>query len=578
MTPYLANSTSFSSFGVRDALLPSFLVSAYKPALHRWYGQESLAVRNVVNRQHPRGSFARSARGSSLRQLRVSDAFASHTIHERIETLQSVTRHIPCVEANRKLIDIAVQMLLARLVIDAVQSTLEHSPHGFDSVGACHAAHVLVRRMVDALLLVEESGQVVVGRVLIGVERGTDFHIRVNRVLNFLLRCGEQWQGLDLASTLTHSEDGHLADRAASEFLLVCFVLVALQSADESLINLDGAAQFVEVFANCLAQAMQDEPRRLLSYAYLFCQLHRRDALASRNEQVHRIEPLMQRHMAALKDGSRSHREVQFASVATVIAGSVLHRCDACAALALWADDAVWPKPRFQVLASRGFVREKLEQFEGADSRARHLCLQNPHSFFNFGHAVIHHHDDAHQVAIGRHIYPAVANCIGREQFLYLRRQLRVVCARNSQLALIVEQARFPRFAHGSHGSPIDAVFPAQSRVCIDILALCLILTLGDFARCDLRLDGARKFVAQVGKDCLHCLLLCPVGQCVDLLQGHPSLQARDPVGAVSSSLIYSETPIGIEVSVCVTLNFLRHVVPSMLTLYITHPCVSSTK
>ena len=46
------------------------------------------------------------------------------------------------------------------------------------------------------------------------------------------------------------------------------------------------------VVETCLAQAPQDEPRGFLSYADLFGQLKRRDALAGRNEQIHGIDPV----------------------------------------------------------------------------------------------------------------------------------------------------------------------------------------------------------------------------------------------------------------------------------------------
>ena len=219
-------------------------------------------------------------------------------------------------------------------------------------------------RVIDALLSEEQAVQVVVGSMLIGEESRADFDVAMNRVLDFFHANGFEGHRLCATAALPHSEYRSLAHGAASEILFVGFVLVDFQTADERLVDLDHAAQFVQLFAACLTEPMQNEPGRLLGDANFLRQLHRRDALASRNEQVHGVEPFVKWNVRPLEDSSGSHGEVQLANIAAVIA--VLTDGDALHALALRAGDAVWPEAAFEVHASRGFIGVHLEEFEGA--------------------------------------------------------------------------------------------------------------------------------------------------------------------------------------------------------------------
>ena len=74
--------------------------------------------------------------------------------------------------------------------------------------------------------------------------------------------------------------------------------------------------------------------------------------------------------MRPLKDGSRSHGEVQrtgVAAIETVFAGS-----DFPARFALRADDAIGPKAGFEIGTRRFNVREAAEELEGADCASAH--------------------------------------------------------------------------------------------------------------------------------------------------------------------------------------------------------------
>lgn len=178
------------------------------------------------------------------------------------------------------------------------------------------------------------------------------------------------------SAALSHPEHGSFANRAASRVEFLPFVLVRFLSTNEAFINLDNAAQFVQSptrtsTATRFTQAPQDEPRAFLSYADLFRQLHRRDSLPRRDEQIHGVDPLVKRNVGPLENRSRADGEVQLASVAAVV--SSLPHGDAGRRFALRTKRASGPETAFEVFPRRLFVRENLEQLESADSGLGHL-------------------------------------------------------------------------------------------------------------------------------------------------------------------------------------------------------------
>src|SRR5207249_2934249 len=122
-----------------------------------------------------------------------------------------------------------------------------------------------------------------------------------------------------------------------------------------------------------LAEPMEHEPRRLLRHADLLRELEGRDALPRRDEEIHRVEPLVQRDVAALEDGPRADGEVLPAFVAAV--EPALARGDALTLRADRAAGSIRPEPRLEVEPGRLGVGEHLEELEGGDGHAvRHVC------------------------------------------------------------------------------------------------------------------------------------------------------------------------------------------------------------
>src|ERR1019366_3816892 len=92
----------------------------------------------------------------------------------------------------------------------------------------------------------------------------------------------------------------------------------------------------------CFTKPMQHEPSRLLCDADLFRQLHARYALAGRHKQIHRVNPLMQGNMAALKYCASANGKVFLALVATIVTASAYR--DALAKTADRATRAIRPQ------------------------------------------------------------------------------------------------------------------------------------------------------------------------------------------------------------------------------------------
>src|SRR5579859_2065621 len=352
MTPCSLNSQHVATSS------PSCVFAPFSP----WISADSSGL-------HRRSCRALPGRVSSDEPL-VREALSGDSIDETIQPQRRMASDVALVQTERELIDVAVKVLSARVMVDSVKPTLQDGPDALNAVGRDCPARELSRAVVHCLVVKEQAVKIAVCPELIGVDRGPGFNYAVDFVL-YGVDVGRLYNlGEGTAPTLAHPQDGSLTDATASRIQFFVLVLVPLFPADESLVDLDHAAQFLELPATCLPQASQDEPRAFLGDADLFCQLHRRDALTGCNEQIHRVDPLVQRDMGALENRSRANREIELASVASVVPG--LARRDPLSSLAGRAYRTVGPETALQVHARRFFVREQLEELEGADSRFAH--------------------------------------------------------------------------------------------------------------------------------------------------------------------------------------------------------------
>lgn len=338
----------------------SSLASAYRPT-------RDPRLR-LISSEHSQGP------ASSLDQPLVCEALASRTLNEAIEPCERVVPHIALIEPEGKFVDVAVKMLRAGVMVHADQTALHDSEDALHPVGGHVVSDVFAGAVVDRLMSEIGGVDACISSAFVGMQGRSSFDMAMNGGLDrFLVRALDRHSDCP-APALTHTENGRLADRAPSGIEFLGLMLVLFDATDIGLVNLDNALQHFELRPAGFTKTMKDEPCRFLRDPDFLCELHRRNALAGRHEQVHRVNPLMQRNVRSLEDGAGANREVLFALIAAIEA--FLTDRDTFAEA---ADRAAWPvrpKATFKVGASGFLIGKHLEQLEGGDGRLAHV--RNP--------------------------------------------------------------------------------------------------------------------------------------------------------------------------------------------------------
>lgn len=345
---------------------PSSSASVDRPGRHRLSGRARLAPVAF-----------------SCGQLLVGDAAANDSIHERIQPVQGVPGHIAGVQPERELVHVAVEVLAAGVVVDAVKAALQDGPDALDAVGMGRAPDVLLGRVVDRLVTEEKAVQVGVSGVLVGVEVRPDFHGRMDNALEGVGRAVGDGEGERPAATLAQPDDSDLAYATPASMEPLVLVLVGFLATDKALVHFHVPAEFAAarqwIRAACLTEPLEHEPRRLLSDADLLRHLKGRNALAGRHQQIHGVDPLVKRDVRPLENGpgSDGERVVVGAGVAAIEAA--LANRDPLARLALRTDRAGRPEAALQVQAGRLGVGETLEDLERTDRATAHSVPPRRH-------------------------------------------------------------------------------------------------------------------------------------------------------------------------------------------------------
>ena len=139
-----------------------------------------------------------------------------------------------------ELSDVAVKVLGAELVIDALVAPLQHRPERLHAVRVGHAVNVFLRTVLDRRMGPPQPrvGQRVV-RVDHRIRRRVPMHEALKRRL---VRKGYRHGGYLIRLPVFGPDDGGLANRSAPLALLLVLVLVGLFPADVGLVHLDRAA------------------------------------------------------------------------------------------------------------------------------------------------------------------------------------------------------------------------------------------------------------------------------------------------------------------------------------------------
>jgi hypothetical protein len=334
--------------------LASSLASVDRRALHRRW---RLALLVVWER--------------SLCKPLVCQPLASRTINEAIKPRQSMVLDVSFIQPEGKFVNITAKMLFARMVIDTDQTALENGENALDSVRGNGTSDVLTGAVIDRFVSEGTGFDPVISPGFIRVEHRTGFDTLGDDILDgFFVGVGNRNCNRATAA-LAQTKNRRFANGPAPGFELLRFVLVLFDAADKGFIDFNNAFELREIgAATRLAEPVQDEPSRLLRNADFLGELHRRNALAGRYKQVHSIDPLVQRNVAAFEDRSGAHRKVFLALIAAVEAASP--RCNAVAHAANRAPRSIWPQPPFKIRPRGLLVREHLEKLEGRNGRLGH--------------------------------------------------------------------------------------------------------------------------------------------------------------------------------------------------------------
>ena len=276
--------------------------------------------------------------------------------------------NISFIQPERELVHVPRQMLLARVVVGAVQAALQHSPNALDRIRRDFPAHVFFVSVVHALALVVVL-KAVVGVGFVRVNLRSKFHRRQNLLASRQVSTTRQRHRLDAPRFfLAHSKHARHMSSAA----LRCGALVLVHRpalpADKAFINLYRAAKRFHFIPARLAQTVKQEPSRRLRDRKFLAQLHRGDTLASGEQQVHAVYPLVQRNVRGFKHRALERGEIFLARVAAVKAflAACLASYDPIFIAAERAHAPKRPDARFDVGASGFRVWEKLEQLAHA--------------------------------------------------------------------------------------------------------------------------------------------------------------------------------------------------------------------
>ena len=223
-------------------------------------------------------------------------------------------RHLVCcvkrsaVVSACELVDVAVKVLDAHVMIHAVIAAFQACPVGLHTVGVRHAPNVLGDAVLNGLM---GTGNALIGPRIVGI----DHRVRLGVALYEPLQCRRvgRFDNLtgDLAGvSVLHADDRRLADGSAPGVQLLRLVLIPFLPADVCLIDLDRASELIARDGQGLTNAVRHVPCRLQSDTEVSVELHARHAFEVRHIEVEGNRPLVERDVGAMQDCTSLDGEV----------------------------------------------------------------------------------------------------------------------------------------------------------------------------------------------------------------------------------------------------------------------------
>lgn len=303
----------------------------------------------------------------------ITQSASDNSLNETLKPFQRVSFDVSFVQSPREFVDVAVNVLLARLVVDAMQSAPKYSEHTLDSVCSDAVAGVDAKSVIYGFVLVFGS-ETSISLILVGLNRRALLDVLTDSLNEGESVSSFNRQRASTALAFSHSDDRSFVRCTGTlEVEPLPHVLKLLSAAYVDFIHFDNAFEQGRITSARFSQTLQHKPCRSLPDSNLFRQLHRRDSFASRGKQVHRINPLVKGYVRPSEDRPCSHSEVKRAGIATVV--PAFTDGDFACQFALRADRAVRPEAGFKVFSSGLSIGEEFKEFEGAYRASAHLGL-----------------------------------------------------------------------------------------------------------------------------------------------------------------------------------------------------------
>lgn len=206
-----------------------------------------------------------------------------------------------------------MQILLRNVNVGGSDASLQMFPEVFQSVDVRVVQDIFLRSVIHSLVRVSFFVQSFVGAKFVRVNRRTLLDIRLNnRLQSFLADIRDNFRH-HLPVALQHPKhNGFVASVTASHSLC--------PSADIRFItlNLAGQRKFAVNFRHVLTDLMADAKRAFVGHAKLPLQFFTRNAMTRRGEQIHGIEPKLQRRPAVFKQCADSGMKMMSATLAGI--------------------------------------------------------------------------------------------------------------------------------------------------------------------------------------------------------------------------------------------------------------------
>ncbi len=264
-----------------------------------------LRLRHCVS---PSGiGLAGSACAPCAEALASSDASAS--CYRRSENV----RVLAVIVAERKLVQVQGQILLADVVEAAHDAALEQRPEALDIVGMHFAAHILVLGVLHRAVRETARLQIVIAAVLVGRDQR---YALADRIAHEPIQSSRVCVFDDLADHVTlaaDSADHRGLSAHAGDVLLLVPVAVLIFAAQGGFVHFDDPHQLLEiVVAHTGAEPMADIPSGMRRGALAkehSADLARRHTFQALEHRIKNAEPNEQGDVRVLKDRPDQYRE-----------------------------------------------------------------------------------------------------------------------------------------------------------------------------------------------------------------------------------------------------------------------------